>query len=675
MKPVTFAPGSLAMSTLLPTASSASPRRFPWRMGVVIAGAIGGSLLLSGFTCRSTTPPRTEKLDEVLIMPDEPEPPPDPAGIAFADVTAERGITFRWPQQERPMRAIEAFGAGCALFDYDNDGWLDILLVGDPNPVLYHNLGGGKFADATDATGLIAVRDHSPGPATTSDSNDDTADEKQNADAAVALDANGGIPTKDGPPITRRWIGVAIGDYDGDGWLDVLLTGFHRLVLLKNHEGESFADVTAAAGLPLDNHGQWGASAGWMDLDNDARLDLVLLNYVVFGPDSKQYCELSPGVKSGCPPREYPAEYGEIWHNDGDGKLSLVPNDQSGMNEKDSHGICLVIAFTDLNRDNRMDFYLGNDGTPAEFMKNLGDMKFLNDGSGVGLAMGRDFKPMAAMGADWGDFNRDGLLDLTVTDFQKNCFALFRQDSGNFTEVGNITGVAMATCNRLGFGAKWLDMDNDRWLDICYANGHVYDNVGDIEHGIEFQQPMMLFRNIPGEPSDISSRKFVDIVPVLHDSLKRRLVGRGSATGDINNDGRIDLVIVDFEGPAMLLENQSKTGNHWITLDLRSAPPNVFAYGALVTGKVGKEIWVAEVSPASSYLSSSDPRIHWGLGPHAQLDELTIRWPSGRQQTLTDVAGNQILRITESSDEAPATAAIDLGRQVADSQGSARDNY
>jgi enediyne biosynthesis protein E4 len=659
------------MSTLLPTASSAPPRRFPWRIALVVT-VVGGTLLLSGFTCRPTTPARTVKVEQSLVMPDEPDPLPDPGGIAFAEVAAERGIAFRWPAQERPMRAVEAFGAGCALFDYDNDGWMDLLLVGDPHPALYRNLGGGTFADVSDASGLIAALNRSVAvPA--ADAAEGTPAERDSGgtptegdSAETGRDDSAGIPTKGGPPITRRWIGAAIGDYDGDGWLDVLITGFHRVALLKNHEGKSFSDVTVEAGLPPDNHEHWGASAGWMDLDNDGLLDLVLLNYVMFGPDSKQYCELSPGVKSGCPPREYPAEYGEIWHNDGQGKLSLVPDDLSGMNEKDSHGICLVIAFTDLDRDSRMDFYLGNDGTPAEFMRNLGGMKFRNDGSAVGLAMGRDFKPMAAMGADWGDFDRDGLLDLTITDFQKNCFALFRQDGEYFTEVGNITGISMATCNRLGFGAKWLDMDNDRWLDVSYANGHVYDNVGDIEHGIDFRQPPMLFHSIPGEHSDRTSRRFVDLVPVLDASLGRPLMGRGSATGDINNDGRIDLVIVDFEGPAVLLENRSRTDNHWITLDLRSAPPNAFAYGALVTGKVGKEVWVSEVSPASSYLSSSDPRIHWGLGPHPQLDELTIRWPSGRRKTLTNVAGDQILRITEARDDEPAAAiSADAGREVA----------
>lgn len=520
----------------------------------------------------------------------------DAGGIDFADVAQELGITYELPQQPRPMRSPEAFGSGCAIFDYDGDSWVDVLLVADPYPRLYHNLGGKKFEDAT-------------------------------AEAGLTL-ANG------------DWMGCAVGDYDGDGWLDLLLTGFHRLALFRNAGGRGFEEATGQVELDPMNHGHWGASAGLMDLDNDGDLDLVILNYVEFGPDSKQYCELSKGVLSGCPPKEYEPEFGEVWRNNGPDGFELIPAEQSGM--KDTHGVGLVLAFIDYDDDQRMDFYIGNDGTPAELMHNLGDMKFENVGTLSGLSVGRNYKPMAAMGADWADYNRDGLLDLTVTDFQRNCFAVYRNEgSGFFVEVGNMTGLSLTTCERLGFGAKWLDMDNDRWPDICFVNGHVYDNAADIEgKSVQFRQPIMLFRNLEGA-------RFVDLAPLLDQRVARPLVGRGSATGDFNRDGRTDVLVVDYEGPAMLLENRSKSTGHWLTLELRAAAPNVFAYGARATGYAGGEVWVGQVSPPSSYLSSSDLEIHWGLGDFDHLDKLTIRWPSGDEQVFENIAADQFLRLTE----------------------------
>ncbi len=565
-------------------------RHFGWKSAALAACL--AAILSTGLNCRQNS----TAIDEVKVAPASVAAPVDAAGIEFADVTRERGIAIVLPKQPRPLRALEAFGCGCALLDYDNDGWLDVLLAADPHALLYRNMKGERFADVTKDTGLSLVE----------------ADD---------------------------WTGCAVGDYDGDGWLDVLLTGFHRLALLRNAGGDRFKDVTEQVEFDPLNHGHWGASAGWMDLDKDGDLDLVILNYVVFGPESKQYCELTPGVTSGCPPREYPPEFGEVWRNNGEQGFELIAPETSGMSA--TNGIALVLAFTDFDDDNRMDFYIGNDGARADMMHNLGGMKFENVGEKSGLAASRDYDSMSAMGADWADYNRDGRLDLTVTDFQKEGFAIYRNEGGGlFLEVGNRMGVAAATYNRLGFGAKWIDMDNDRWPDVCYANGHVYDNVGDMEPGVAFRQPTMFFRNLEG-------KRFVDLAPVLDGAVMRPLVGRGSATGDFNNDGRTDLLAVDFEGPAMLLENRSQTPHHWLTLDLRCAAPNVFAYGARATGHAGDDVWVAEVSPASSYLSSSDPRIHWGLGPFERLEKLVIRWPSGEEQSFENVAADQFLRITE----------------------------
>lgn len=211
-----------------------------------------------------------------------------------------------------------------------------------------------------------------------------------------------------------------------------------------------------------------------------------------------------------------------------------------------------------------------------------------------------------------------------------------------------MTGLSLTTCDRLGFGAKWLDMDNDRWPDICFANGHVYDNVAEIEgRAVQFRQPIMLFRSQEGG-------RFTDLVPALDASIARPLVGRGSAIGDFNRDGRPDVFVVDYEGPPLFLENRSQNSNHWLTLELRAAAPNVFAYGARATAHHGGETWAGQVAPASSYLSSSDLEIHWGLGKFDHLDKLIIHWPSGDEQTFENVAADQFLRLTEGGDAGKA---------------------
>lgn len=565
-----------------------------------VAFALLWLVVFSGCTDRPSpaanpTPNQAAAIPERSDLPPKGPVLPDLRGVSFVDVAAERGLGYSWPEQPRPMRAVEAFGSGCAAFDCDNDGWLDVLLVGDPHPALFHNIGGARFEEVATDSGLATVE--------------------------------------------GDWTGCAIADYNGDGFLDVLLTGYHQLALYKNIDGLRFQPATEEAGLDAANHGHWGASAGFMDLDGDGWLDLVILNYVVFGPDSQQYCEYKPGVRSGCAPKTYPPERGEIWRNTGQGRFELVP-ETAGMDQ--TNGVGLVLAFIDLDGDERMDFYIGNDGVPADFLHNLGGMKFENVAMVCGLAVDATTSSISSMGADWADFDRDGLLDITMSNFQWKCFVVFRNSGGSFfTDVSARTNLAGATRGRLGFGTKWADFENDGWPDIFFVNGHVYDNARETDGpGAELRQPINLFRNELG-------KTFIDLAPALGDDVMRTMVGRGSATLDFDNDGRIDLLAVDYEGPVMLLQNRTQTKNHWLKLDLRGRQPNLFAYGAHLVGKAADRTWVAEVSPASSYLSSSDPRIHWGLGDVAKLDTLVIRWPSGTEQTLRDVATDQILRVNE----------------------------
>jgi hypothetical protein len=249
---------------------------------------------------------------------------------------------------------------------------------------------------------------------------------------------------------------------------------------------------------------------------------------------------------------------------------------------------------------------------------------------------------MAAMGADWGDFDRDGFLDLAVTNFQKQGFALYRRTGPVlYADVAARTGLAGQTRSRLGFGVQWLDFDNDGWPDLACANGHVYDNAAELEGaGSSYRQPLSLLRNLEG-------KRFVDLIGAQPAAVRQPLVGRGLVRTDFNRDGRLDLVVVDHEGTPRLLENSTVAGGHWLQLELRGHSPNQGAYGAVLTGRAGERIWVAQVSSANSYLSSSEPVIHWGLGPVEQLDEVTVRWPTGETQTWRDVAADQRLRLVQ----------------------------
>jgi hypothetical protein len=536
-----------------------------------------------------------------------PSPKPDPSsppasraveGIRFESIAERAGIHFCYPQEPRPLRALEAFGCGCAILDYDNDGWMDVLLVTKPHAILYHNRGDATFEDVTEAAGLASV--------------------------------------------TGDWRGCAVGDYEGDGYLDILLNGYRRLALLKNLGGKRFADVTASSGLSPTNQNLWGTSAAFMDMSGSGRLDLILLHYVVFGPKEKQYCELTPGILSGCPPSTYRAEYPELWQNLGNGRFKNITLQAGLVPEKVTHGKALDICMADVDDDGRMDFYIGNDGTPADLVHNLGNHRFENLGLASGVAFGSTGHPFAAMGSDWGDYDRDGRLDLTVTAFSNEVYALFHNLGRNlFEHAEDQTGLSGQTLKPLGFGAKWLDMDNDGWPDITYVNGHVYDNTADIDPFTTYRQPSMLFHNIPGP----QGRQFRDLVPEMGGGIDKPIVGRGIATGDIDNDGRIDILGVDYEGPPLLLHNVTDNHNHWITLDLRSDGPNRFAYGARVKAHAGKQIWVADVSPSSGYLSCSDPRIHFGLGDIAVLDSVEIRWSDGRKEVLRHVPGDRFLTI------------------------------
>ncbi len=494
-------------------------------------------------------------------------------------------------------------GGGCAFLDYDNDGWQDILLISNSQIALYHNEKNGRFTDVSATAGFVNLRGY--------------------------------------------WMGCAVGDIDGDGFPDILLTGYHRLALLHNVSGRWFEDWTTRSGLDSNNHEHWGLSAGFMDLDGSGNLSLVLTNYVSYGPGEPQFCEIHPGIRSGCPPTSYRPQFPELWWNKGRGKFNNI-SESCGM--KPLHGQAMSVAFTDIDSDGRMDFYIGNDGKPAELIRNLGRMRFENIGEKSGVAYNSMGHAIAAMGADWGDYDRDGKPDLAITAFSDEPYSLWRNlGGGQFDYATDSAQLLGPTYGALGFGAKWADFDNDGWPDIAFANGHVYDNSPDLYPSTTFRQPLMLFHNV----SSKTVRGFTDITPYMTPGVREPIVGRGLAAGDFDNDGRVDLLAVDFEGAPMLLHNTSSASNHWVTLDLRQETGNRFAYGAKATVYLNSGVMTQFVSPASSFLSSSDPRLHFGLGRESRIKRIELRWPDGLRQVIAEC---QIDRIVTVVKDKPLTA-------------------
>ena len=508
--------------------------------------------------------------------------------IQLRDVAEQSGLNFQWGHNGRtPLTALESFGCGCAFFDYDRDGWQDIFLVGEPRCGLFRNLGNGRFADVSESVGLGRM--------------------------------------------TALWKGVAAGDINGDGWPDLVITGFHRTVVLTNDRGKRFTDATRTSGIR--NTG-WGGSAGMADLDADGDLDLYIANYVVFGPREKQYCELAPGVRSGCPPQTYRAERGALFRNDGNGRFTDI-SETSGIRR--SNGKSLVVGFCDYDEDGRTDIYVGNDGTPADLFRNEGSLRFRNAGLESGVALSRGGTALAAMGIDWGDVDRDGRLDAAVSAFSNESFALFRNLGGIFSDEAIQAGIAEPTFLPLGFGTRFVDLDNDGWLDLVFACGHVYDAASQIDPRTTFRQPTMVFHNRGGW-------RFEDVTATTGDACTRPIVGRGLASADYDKDGRVDLLVVDYEGRPLLLHNESDTTNRWLQIAATGPAGNPLGYGCQITVDADGKPRRFQMTPVNSYLSSSEPLVHVGLGSGERVRSVRAVWPDGRKTTLREPPVNQ--RIT-----------------------------
>ncbi len=525
----------------------------------------------------------------------------------FEDVTAQVGVHFlhQAPHSSRKY-LLETMGSGVALFDYDNDGRLDLYVVngapfGDYVPKgtipektgpkywnrLYHQRPDGTFEDVTEKAGLEGV---------------------------------------------GYGMGVAVGDYDNDGYEDLFVTSLGGNHLYHNNGNGTFTDVTKQAGVGGSG---WSTSAAWVDLDGDGYLDLVVLRYIQWdwndvwcGPlDNRGYCH----------PDVFPPISMLVYHNNGNGTFTEEAQ-KLGLGIP---GKALGISIADYDRDGHPDLFVANDSMVEFLFHNKGNGTFEEVGLETGVAVDMDGRTYAGMGTDFADYNNDGWPDLFVDDLANQKYALYRNDGdGNFSYDSYATGIGGTTLLHSGWGVRFIDYDNDGWKDLLIAQGHDLDTIEKSFPDLHYREPPMLLRNIDG-------KKFVDVGPVSNDVFRQRWVGRGLAIGDIDNDGREDAVITENGGPVHILMNRTKTANHWIGFKLVGHKSNRDGIGAVIRIDTSQGSQWETVTTSSSYLSASDVRAHFGLGRDTSVKTVEIRWPSGIVQTLKNVPGGQYLRVDE----------------------------
>ncbi|MFM7321630.1 MAG: CRTAC1 family protein [Armatimonadota bacterium] len=518
------------------------------------------------------------------------------------DEAKERGIDFvHHASDAKPLTIVETMGSAAVVLDFDGDGWQDILLVNagqdfraakqQPASKLYRNTGDAKFVDVTAGSGL-------------------TID---------------GFAT-----------GACAGDYDNDGHVDIAVTGFHRSWLFRNRGGGKFEEVGRRAGL-RSGPDAWGMGCAFLDVNRDGKLDLYIANYVRYDP-AIPYCTTA-NVKHGCTPNQYHTQSNELYVNRGDG--TFVDRTQA-LGAADPDGAGLGVVACDLDNDGWMDIFVANDGTPNGLLHNRGG-RFDAVGQQAGVAFGDDGTMRAGMGTDAGDFDGDGLFDLSITNFQNEVTAVYRNEGAMmFAEVSSPTGVGAASMNHLKFGVAWVDLDLDGRIDLYQGNGHVHDNIREFNDTDTFEQVDQVYRNLGGG-------RFAEVLPATGAFPANSSVTRAVASGDFDNDGRSDLVINSLNRPARLLMNRTPSKGHWIGLRLKGTKGNASAVGARVEATIGGELQVREVRSGSGYLGQNDFRVLFRVpaGADAAKARIVVRWPDGRSSTPKGFAIDQYSEIAE----------------------------
>jgi hypothetical protein len=536
---------------------------------------------------------------------------PGPGLPVFADATARTGIIFRHQASRTSQKYLpESMSGGVAMLDYNNDGHLDLFFVNgallrDPMPAgaqpdksdpkfwnrLYRNNGDGTFADVTEGAG---VQGHSYG------------------------------------------MGVATGDYDNDGFPDIYVTNLGRNILYHNNGDGTFTDVTNRAGVA---GGGWSVGACFVDFDRDGRLDLMVTRYVEWDFGRNPFCgDHKPGYRAYCHPDFFQPVAHILYRNNGDGTFTDV-SAKSGIAKYPGKG--LGVAINDYNQDGWPDLVVANDSFPQQLFRNNRDGTFTETALQLGLAYDEDGKTFAGMGVDFADYDNDGWPDVFVNALANQRYALYRNKQGeSFDYISGPSGIAGITQLHSGWGARFVDYDNDGWKDLFIAQGHVMDNIELTQPSVRYQEPPLLMRNTGG--------RFVDVSGSSGEPFRAAISARGVAFGDLNSDGFQDLAINCLDGPPLVLMNQGGNGNHWLIVNTVGTRSNRDGIGARLklVGESGKPQY-GYVTTAGSYLSASDKRVHFGLGVDRSARLLEITWPAGTVQRMENVKADQVIVVRE----------------------------
>jgi enediyne biosynthesis protein E4 len=539
-------------------------------------------------------------------------------GIQFSDISRSAGIHFtHFKGNNGTSINLEEFGPGVCVADYDGDGWQDIYFVNARDlygrgikvqNALYHNNGDGTFTDVTDKAGV---------------------------------------------PGTGFGLGCVWGDYDNNGHPDLFVTQYGRNVLYHNNGDGTFTDVTDKAGVAgMDFGAYFHSGATFFDYDRDGRLDLYVGSYVAFGPDAQRYCKIG-GLTSSCPPSVYQGSPSILYHNNGDGTFTNVTK-QAGIYQP--NGKNLAVGASDYDNDGWPDLFVANDGIDAYLYHNQHNGTFKEEGSLSGMAFTGQGLTMAAMCISLGDYDNSGWLDLYISDFQGSSDHIWKNDGhGLFDEVSDRIGITVPTRAVLSFGGGFFDYDNDGWLDLFIANGHVYPEIEQVSPEIHYKQINTLFHNN-------GHGKFVDVTKNSGDGFNTPHVGRGVAFADFDNDGFVDLVVANNNDPPLLLHNSGGNGNHFVSFKLVGTKSNRDAMGARLKLTTGVTTQIREIAGGGSYMSQSDLRAHFGLGSEVKIDKLEISWPSGAKQTFSNFPADQFYSIEEGKDELGYQPFVKAGR-------------
>lgn len=531
----------------------------------------------------------------------------------LVDITTKTGIRFVHTSAPEKKYIVESMSGGVLLIDYDRDGWLDIYLTNAPTvemtlknqkarSALYRNNHNGTFTDVTDQAGVAY-----PGFA----------------------------------------MGGAVGDYNNDGWPDMYVTCLGGNVLYRNNGNGTFTDVTRTTKL---SDGRWSAGAAFGDYDGDGFLDLFVTNYVDFklndlpGFGSSPTCKYRE-IDVQCGPRGLKGAGDSLFRNNGDGTFTDVTK-QAGVEDPGGY-YGMQVVWSDFGNRGRFDAYVANDSTPNFLYRNEGQNKFKEIGLESGTAVNADGSEQGSMGVAIGDYLHNGRFSIFVTNFDDEYNTLYRNEGDfNFTDVSFAANVAQMSRPYVGWGTGFFDLDNDSWLDLFVANGHVYPQIDSLTSGSRYRQPKLLHINM-------GDGTFCDASQMAGPALKEPRTSRGAAFGDIDNDGHIDVVVNDLDGPPMILRNGGSDGNHWITLELAAVKGNRLAIGAFVKIVTGNVVQIEEIRSGTSYLSQNDLRIHFGIAKNTKVDSIEIRWPSGKVETIKDLASDKFYAVLEGEGVVP----------------------